>query len=205
MGWHSADELPPCPEGQDGAEIVERWKSNPEINEHNCSTFWYSAACLLMDKGTFHIGFYDYIECQWMTADNSAGCHPSFAVPQNIIVEKWCLLSECGQPGLNAYQQQAMQTAIYPKQHRVIYPALKLNGEAGEVAEHVGKALRDDGGDITDESREAIIKEIGDVLWYVAALANDLDVSLEEIAQQNIKKLRFRQERGALGGSGDER
>lgn len=106
---------------------------------------------------------------------------------------------------MNEYQDRAMATAFYPGEYRVFYPALKLNGEAGEIAELVGKAIRDDNGVISDGRRAAIIKELGDVLWYIAALAVDLGASLEAVAQGNIDKLASRAQRGVLRGSGDER
>lgn len=107
---------------------------------------------------------------------------------------------------LNEYQEAALQTAIYPdKGNNIVYPALGLNGEAGEVADHVKKIMRDDGGEITPDRRRALVKEAGDTLWYLANLAAELGYSLEDIAQENITKLRGRQERGTLQGSGDER
>lgn len=114
---------------------------------------------------------------------------------------------------LEEYQLTALGTAIYPGQQSprgLCYVALKLNGEAGEFAEHVGKAMRDDSFGInapglTPERHDALKKELGDVLWYVAAGAAELGLSLEEIAETNIAKLASRRERGALGGSGDSR
>ena len=76
----------------------------------------------------------------------------------------------------NQYQALARSTAIYPEQHRVVYPALGLAGESGEVAEKIKKMLRDD---IPEEAvRESLVKELGDVLWYVANLAHDLLMKL---------------------------
>ena len=96
--------------------------------------------------------------------------------------------------------------AIYPRKGRnVTYPALGLCGESGEVAEKVKKAIRDDRGKITSERREEIIKESGDVMWYLAAIASELKMSLEDIAKANIKKLASRVSRGKLRGSGDNR
>ena len=73
------------------------------------------------------------------------------------------------------------------------------------MAEHAKKALRDDGGEVTDERRQAMSKELGDVLWYVAQIATELGLELEDVAQANLDKLRSRQVRGVLSGSGDER
>jgi NTP pyrophosphatase (non-canonical NTP hydrolase) len=109
---------------------------------------------------------------------------------------------------LNEYQAQATSTAIYPGQgtiNGIVYCALKLNGEAGEVAEKVGKALRDANGQIDIDRRVALIKELGDVMWYVAALAKELSVSLDDVAEINIDKLARRKENGTLGGDGDNR
>ena len=106
---------------------------------------------------------------------------------------------------LSEYQRLARRTAEYPREAWLVYPALGLAGEAGEVAEHVKKAIRDDGGMVSDERRAALAKELGDVLWYLAGLASELGLDLEEIAQGNLEKLLSRQRRGVLSGSGDER
>ncbi len=106
---------------------------------------------------------------------------------------------------LSAYQRRARSTAEYPRQARLAYPALGLAGEAGEVAEHIKKAIRDDDGVVSAERRAAVTKELGDVLWYVAQIATELDLDLEEIARVNLEKLRSRQRRGVLAGSGDDR
>ncbi len=103
------------------------------------------------------------------------------------------------------YQQLSRRTAAYPRQAWLAYPSLGLAGEAGEVAEQAKKAIRDDGGLITDERRAAIGKELGDVLWYVAQVASEVGLDLEEVAQQNLDKLLSRQQRGVLSGSGDNR
>jgi NTP pyrophosphatase (non-canonical NTP hydrolase) len=107
---------------------------------------------------------------------------------------------------LNAYQQAAGRTALYPDRGRnALYPTLGLCGEAGEVADKVKKVLRDDGGEFSAERRQAIALELGDVLWYVAQLAHELGLSLEEIASANLAKLADRADRNVLGGSGDRR
>lgn len=104
---------------------------------------------------------------------------------------------------LNEYQQKALETAIYPAP--IIYPALGMCGEAGEVADKVKKILRDNNSEFTKEKKAEIAKEIGDVLWYCATLSNDLGYCLDEIAEINYQKLHSRQLRGKLGGSGDNR
>ncbi len=104
------------------------------------------------------------------------------------------------------YQEEARKTAIYPnKDNNYIYPVLGLVGEAGEIAEKIKKVIRDDNYEITDEKREELTKELGDVLWYIANLSKELNISMEDIAMRNIEKLKSRQERGVLGGSGDNR
>lgn len=106
---------------------------------------------------------------------------------------------------LNDYQQSALQTAIYPESMRINYPTLGLCGEAGEVADKVKKVYRDHNGEFTDEVRKEIMKECGDVLWYVAVLSHDLGFSLEDVAQCNIEKLASRMRRGKINGNGDNR
>jgi NTP pyrophosphatase (non-canonical NTP hydrolase) len=104
---------------------------------------------------------------------------------------------------INTYQEEAAKTAIY--KDKLIYPTLGLAGEAGEMANKVKKILRDNAGELSDEVRKDLIKELGDVMWYCAALANDLGVSLGEVCFCNIEKLKSRQERNQIGGSGDNR
>ena len=103
------------------------------------------------------------------------------------------------------YQSLSRRTAEYPRTAWLAYPALGLAGEAGEVAEHAKKAIRDDAGTVSDARRQAMAKELGDVLWYVAQLASELELDLNEIAEGNLEKLLSRQRRGVLSGSGDDR
>ncbi len=103
------------------------------------------------------------------------------------------------------YQSASRRTAEYPREAWLSYPALGLSGEAGEVAEHAKKAIRDDGGEISAERRAKMSAELGDVLWYVAQLASELDLELDQIAQANLDKLLSRQRRGVLSGDGDNR
>jgi len=132
-------------------------------------------------------------------------------------------------PTLNEYQGLATRFAVYPGQGTTLglwYTITKLNGEAGEAAEHIGKAFRDDGllhaysaeehdvngegvlfsfSAVSPERYQLLIKELGDVLWYVAAAAKELDTTLAEVARTNLAKLKDRSERDALQGSGDNR
>ena len=104
------------------------------------------------------------------------------------------------------YQQAARQTAIYPDRGKnIAYPALGLAGEAGEVAEKVKKVIRDNGGVVDAATREALKKELGDVFWYIAALCDEVGLDMADVAESNIRKLRDRQQRNALHGSGDNR
>jgi NTP pyrophosphatase (non-canonical NTP hydrolase) len=104
------------------------------------------------------------------------------------------------------YQQKAKATAKYPViGHGVIYPTLGLTNEAGEVAGKIKKVFRDKDGIISDETREALKAELGDVLWYLAQVATELNLSLDEIAEHNIAKLLDRQARGKIQGDGDNR
>ena len=101
---------------------------------------------------------------------------------------------------MNYYQQQAAGTAIYDTKHAVIYPALGLAAEAGEVANKVKKILRDGKFD-----RQAIADEVGDCLWYIAALCRDLNVDMSDLATGNLEKLYDRKKRGVISGNGDNR
>ena len=104
------------------------------------------------------------------------------------------------------YQKLSRKTAIYPQRGKnFIYPTLGLAGEAGEVAEKIKKVLRDNQGIVDQPRKEEIAKELGDVLWYLAQIATELGLSLEEVAKGNLKKLSSRQKRKRLSGSGDNR
>lgn len=102
------------------------------------------------------------------------------------------------------YQIEASNTAIYPDAYKIIYPVLGLVNEAGEVAGKLKKVYRED--DIGNkEFIDGIKKELGDVLWYISAIASDIGLPLNVIAETNIAKLKNRQERGVLKGNGDNR
>jgi len=118
---------------------------------------------------------------------------------------------------MNDYQERARATAQYPGMIEtkaapmeivgpgLIYCALKLNGEAGEFAEKVGKIMRDKDSQISADDRVALGNELGDVLWYISQAALELDFPLGQIARMNLNKLNSRRERNMIGGSGDDR
>lgn len=104
------------------------------------------------------------------------------------------------------YQDNVGEIAFYPNRfNNIVYPTLGLVGEAGEVAEKVKKILRDEEGIISDNKRQEIIYELGDVLWYLSALCDELDCKLSEVANKNFEKLNSREMRGKLSGDGDNR
>lgn len=110
------------------------------------------------------------------------------------------------------YQRQTGETAIYPGHNHsfpttvgLSYLTLKLNGESGEVAELIGKMIRDDDGMLSPERTRKLSKELGDVLWYVAQLAKQAHLSMDMIAEENLAKLADRKKRGVIRGSGSDR
>ena len=107
----------------------------------------------------------------------------------------------------NDYQKKALTTAInHPNPDYVLFDrTLSLMGEAGEIAEKIKKWIRDDQADIKKLDKDQLAAELGDVLWYVAALADYFDYSLDEVAQKNLGKLKSRQQRQKISGSGDTR
>lgn len=107
----------------------------------------------------------------------------------------------------NEYQKKAVSTAFHPEKTKIIYPALGLGSEAGEVLGKIKKWIRGDDGDaeMSMERKDKIKDELGDVLWYVAVLSHDLGYELGDIAKLNVVKLQSRKERGTLRGDGDTR
>ena len=107
--------------------------------------------------------------------------------------------------GLNEYQDEALRSMHLPTKQWIIYSVLGLNGEAGEVAEKVKKAIRENNGLLSPYSRREIAKEIGDCLWNCAILAASINYTLEEVANINAEKIKSREQRGKLHGNGDNR
>lgn len=101
----------------------------------------------------------------------------------------------------NEYQGFVKGMKVYPERHAIVYPALGLAGESGEIAEKIKKWLRKD----NELDREALLMELGDPLWYIASLADDLGYTLQDVINANVSKLTSRKERGVIKGSGDNR
>lgn len=110
----------------------------------------------------------------------------------------------------DAYEEEASRTAKGLSTETYWYPALGLVGEAGEVSEKIKKRYRDCAGNVEESLRDLdwrieLCKELGDVLWYLTRIAANAGFSLQNVAEANIAKLRSRQERGVIHGSGDNR
>jgi NTP pyrophosphatase (non-canonical NTP hydrolase) len=104
------------------------------------------------------------------------------------------------------YQKESRKTAIYPKVgDNYIFPVLGFCGESGEVAEIFKKIVRDKDGLISGDDKKQVAIELGDALWYLAQISAELGLSLEEIAAMNIAKIKDRQSRNVLHGSGNNR
>lgn len=107
---------------------------------------------------------------------------------------------------LNNYQHLALRTASpKDKKNELFHLLLGLCGESGEIAEKMKKIVRDKGSDFSTVDLEDLKKELGDVLWHVAVIADYFDITLDDVGSANIKKLASRLERGKIGGSGDNR
>lgn len=109
------------------------------------------------------------------------------------------------------YQKKAMTTDITGTPDQAVLSVgfmdkvLGLVGESGEFADKIKKILRDKGAEISAEDEPELVKELGDVLWYIAALASNLGVSLDDLASKNLAKLAKRQQEGKISGKGDNR
>ncbi|HAR99519.1 MAG: putative pyrophosphatase [Candidatus Moranbacteria bacterium GW2011_GWC2_37_73] len=106
----------------------------------------------------------------------------------------------------NEYQKESRKHAIYPGiGSNFSFPVIGLAGETGEVAEKIKKIIRDKDGVVDDSSREEVGKELGDVLWYLSQIASEFELSLDDVANDNIEKIRSRRERNMTHGNGDNR
>jgi len=106
---------------------------------------------------------------------------------------------------MNDYQQWTEVTKKYPESFNVYYPAMELGGESGEVLNQVKKIARDDNNILTEERRNALSKELGDVLWALARVCGDIGIDLGDVARMNVDKLEARLAAGTIQGSGDNR
>lgn len=108
---------------------------------------------------------------------------------------------------LDEYQKEALVTAMFSGDELkdLSHWTLGITGEAGEIAEKVKKIIRDSNGHVNDDTKKEIIKEMGDVLWYLAVLAEHLGYNFDEVGKANIAKLRDRHARNKIQGSGDNR
>lgn len=106
----------------------------------------------------------------------------------------------------NYYQKRSRKTAQYPAiGNKIIYPTLGLLGESGEVAEKIKKLFRDKRGKLTKEYKMEIIKELGDILWYLSQMTSELGMSLNDVAKNNLEKIESRKDRNLISGDGDNR
>ena len=106
----------------------------------------------------------------------------------------------------NEYQKETRKFAIYPgKGNNFSFPTIGLAGETGEVAEKVKKNIRDKNGIVDEESRQEVKKELGDVLWYLSQIASEFELSLEDVVESNLEKIKSRRERDMIHGEGDNR
>lgn len=121
----------------------------------------------------------------------------ALAIARRLIAEK--------KDSADWYQQSASKFAIYPQDKGLEYLSLGLASEAGEVAGKVKKIIRDKNGILSDEDKQALAAELGDVLWYVAMLAQDMGIKLSYVFNKNIDKLQVRMDNNTIGGSGDNR
>jgi len=124
----------------------------------------------------------------------------TFEVTKEHLEEAQKVVNEIYQDFQN-YQDFVKSMKVYPEKHAIVYPTMGLMGEAGEVAEKVKKWLRGD----RELDRLELLKEAGDVLWYLASLADDLGYTLQDLVDENVKKLSSRKERGVQKGDGDNR
>jgi NTP pyrophosphatase (non-canonical NTP hydrolase) len=142
---------------------------------------------------------------KWVLDENSDAVIWKYGNP-DLIFEKPNKGKISDSMTMDEYDKESQAMAIYPnKGCNLPYTTLGLCGEAGEFAEKVKKSLRDAKGDISEEMRTLMLKELGDVMWYITASATELGAHLEEIAQMNLDKLRDRTAKGTRQGSGDNR
>lgn len=114
-------------------------------------------------------------------------------------------VAEINMDTLEGYQAFVRSTKAYDPEYQLVYPILGLANEAGEVAGKLKKIMRDENGQLSQESFNSLVAELGDVLWYVTATADDLGITISDIFYENYQKLSSRKARGVIKGSGDNR
>ena len=137
-------------------------------------------------------------------------CHPEMTQEEiDQTIDQWAKDSEAtpySSITFNEYQEQTALTAKYPKDQALEYLCLGVASEAGEISGKLKKLIRDGDSKMTrQEWVDSMSAEIGDVLWYLARLSDELGLDLSTIAENNIEKLLDRKARGVIGGSGDNR
>lgn len=143
------------------------------------------------------------ITCAWLKDHGTALFDWNRPPIQTTVTASLDLLAELS---FGDYQVQARKTALYPRDTRreaMAYVVIGLAGEAGEVANKFKKYMRGD--KVLTAIKDEIADEMGDILWYLAALANELDLSLDDIARRNLEKLDDRANRNIIKGDGDNR
>ena len=102
---------------------------------------------------------------------------------------------------IEEYTKFVQSMKVYPEKHAIVYPALGIAGESGEVSEKVKKWMRGD----KELDKAELVKELGDIMWYITSLADDLGYSLQQVIDTNVAKLKSRKARGVQKGDGDNR
>ena len=151
------------------------------------------------EEDLIKIGYCFFKDCGMMT-EHDAVPGTEYYGDDNYVTQEQDEKEMASWYEFDAYQDFTDETAIYPPEKGIEYTALGLASEAGEFAGKVKKAIRDNQWDY-----DAMAKELGDVLWYVARAAAELDICLSDVARENVSKLSSRKERGTIGGSGDDR
>ena len=166
--------------------------------------------------------FFSFFTNSWNHSEQKSSNLPLPTSSRDPYLEKLCASHSSGEEvessgnperasnghlemNLDNYQSKAMETAIYPEKIGLQYTILGLTGEAGEVANLYKKVLRDHNGNISTETLNKLLDELGDCLWYLAMISAELQTNLSTVAQRNISKLAARKINNTLHGSGDNR
>ncbi len=184
--------------GGAGVSVCERWGVYENFFDDMKESYGKHAA-RYGEKNTSldrisNTGNYEPNNCHWVT------------IQKEIHNRKTTQVIETKKVSFNLYQYLASTTAQYPfAGENPYYVVLGLGGETGEVCEKFKKIMRDKNGVISQQDREEISKELGDVLWYLSQICEELGITLKDVAIQNLAKLHSRKQRGKIAGSGDNR